>query len=537
MKLKNIKKSILLLVALFLITTGVSYAETFTLPSSDTNTNIFDTNVLSLQDNLQLNDYKVALNTQDSSMSPADLNTSKEWMLSGSLRSRYEWWDWFNPGKVAGGMNYNYPYVGNLARIKLTNERPHADTTVEFSVPALFFLPHNASAPPPQGPLGLGGIYKGVNRGNFTSIFLKQANINFKGTLEKNTNVKLGRFEFFDGLESLTGDTSLDWVKKNRIGQRLIGNFGFTHIQRSFDGFHISHDDPYTNITIVGAKPTYGVFDLSGNREVSDVDFLYTSITPKFNFVRAGLKPIEKRNYDARLFYLLYNDDRSLLKSDNRPLTALRRDTQDILLNTFGGHYLQKVGPVDLLTWGTLQFGDWGKQKQRAFAYTYEAGYQPKNFFMKPWLRIGRERSSGDSNSTDGKHETFFQMLPTPRLYAKTPFFNMMNLKNNFIQLLFRPRDKMAVTLEFHNLRLAEPKDLWYIGGGAFQNSTFGFNGRPSSGKRALANLLDIGFDYKVSKNLDFSFYLGHIIGDGVVRSIYPGRRGNFTYWELTRYF
>ena len=447
------------------------------------------------------------------------------WKINGSIRSRYEWWDWFEPAGAGRKIDNNYPYLGNLARIKAVNEKEKTDTTVEFAIPSLFFLPEDSIAPPPAGPLGLGANYRASNSGNFASIFLKQANLNLKGILEKNTNVRLGRFEFADGAEYFHGDETLDWIKKYRVSHRLIGNFGFTHIQRSFDGFQIVRDDPKSNITIVGAKPTVGVFDLQGHGHLRHVGFLYSSINPKIN-----------KNIDARLFHLLYNDDRVVLKADNRPLDVLKKDALDIFLNTFGGHYIQKIGPFDLLGWGTLQFGDWGKQRQRSFAYDVELGYKPK-VAMKPWLRIGRTRSSGDSNPNDGKHETFFQMLPTPRFYARFPFFNMMNIKDNFISLLFRPREKMTVSLEFHNLRLAEPKDLWYAGGGAFQNNTFGFVGRPSGNKRTLANLFDIGFDYKISKNLDFSFYYGRAIGEGVIRSIYPGRRGNFTYWEVTRYF
>lgn len=491
-----------------------------------------------------MNKYKIALLTISvfffslsdvySQTTPASSSSSTDtiklpqgWKLNGSIRTRYEWWDWFNPGNTPSGMNNNYPFVGNLVRVKATNEKKYTDTTVEFSVPSLFFLPHNALSLPPQGALGLGANYKATNLGNFTSIFLKQANLNLKGILEKNTNIRLGRFEFADGLEYLTGDPTLDWLKKNRIGHRLIGNFGFTHIQRSFDGFQLVRDNDLSNITIVGARPTQGVFDLQGWGHLRDVNFLYTALTPKF----------QNKNIDSRLFYLLYNDDRAVLKSDNRPFALLSKDAHDIFINSFGGHISKKIGPVDLLGWGALQFGDWGKLRHKAFAYDYEIGYQPKEIYMKPWIRIGRTRSSGDSNPKNSEHETFFQFLPTPRLYAKFPFFNMMNLKDTFAQILFHPRDKMTVTLEFHNLRLAEPNDLWYLGGGAFQNASFGYVGRPASGKRTLANLLDIGFDYKISKNLDFSFYYGHAIGEGVIHSIYPGRRGNFTYWELTRYF
>lgn len=64
------------------------------------------------------------------------------------------------------------------------------------------------------------------------------------------------------------------------------------------------------------------------------------------------------------------------------------------------------------------QIGDWGGLTHSAGAGAVEAGYQPK-WKLKPWFRLGYFRSSGDGNPTDGDHNTFFQVLPTLRIYAE----------------------------------------------------------------------------------------------------------------------
>ena len=107
-------------------------------------------------------------------------------------------------------------------------------------------------------------------------------------------------------------------------------------------------------------------------------------------------------------------------------------------------------------------------------------------------LRIGHFYGSGDNNPTDGRHETFFQVLPTPRVYARFPFYDLMNDTDDFAQLWIRPHPRITLRTEFHNLRLSDSHDLWYLGGGAFQQGTFGYTGRPSSNHRALANIVDL---------------------------------------------
>jgi hypothetical protein len=90
-----------------------------------------------------------------------------------------------------------------------------------------------------------------------------------------------------------------------------------------------------------------------------------------------------------------------------------------------------------------------------------------------PWIRGGLNYGSGDRNASDATHGTFFQLLPTPRLYARFPFFNLMNTSDAFGELMLRPSARVTVRTDVHSVRLAEGNDLWYQGGGAFQPATF----------------------------------------------------------------
>jgi hypothetical protein len=162
----------------------------------------------------------------------------------------------------------------------------------------------------------------------------------------------------------------------------------------------------------------------------------------------------------------------------------------------------------------------------------------PAAGFLKPWFRAGYFRSSGDGNATDGAHGTFFQVLPTPRVYARMPYFNLMNNEDAFGELILRPRTALLVRADLHHLRLSSAKDLWYLGGGAFQNKTFGYTGRPSNGNQNLGWLADASVDWTVARRTTVTFYLAGSFGGRVQKAIYPlGNQARYAYLELTQKF
>ena len=90
--------------------------------------------------------------------------------------------------------------------------------------------------------------------------------------------VKIGRFEYFDGLEVKPQDSTLATVIQTRISSRLISNFGFAAVQRTYDGLQLTADSGKNNFTFFGARPTEGVFQVKGMDEL-DVDTYYGAYT------------------------------------------------------------------------------------------------------------------------------------------------------------------------------------------------------------------------------------------------------------------
>jgi Alginate export len=452
--------------------------------------------------------------------------------VTGNLRTRVENWDWFDTTAAEDG----YTFGAMTLRLAIGQSKERFEWLVEGQAPVLFGLPTNAVAPPPQGPLGMGGAYFAANGGRNASAVFKQGFVRFKGILgDTASSLKLGRFEFIDGLETTPDDATLAALKRARVAQRLISSFGFTHVTRSFDGLHYAHQTKASNFTFFAARPTSGAFDLNANKEL-DIDLYYGAFT----------KPLKSKSGagEYRLFTMHYHDGRRVLKSDNRIAALRSADLGKIRMTTFGGNFIGAYktggGRTDVMLWGAGQFGNWGNLDHRAGAIAIEIGYQPGGKIaekIKPWVRGGYFRSTGDGDSTDAMHGTFFlNSLAQP--YARLPFFNLMNNEDSHAALLLKPHPKLGLRTEIHYLRLSSARDLWYVGPGAFQNRTFGFSGQPSLGGKSLGTLADVSVDYTVSSRTLFSFYVGGVRGGSVMSKIHPlGGNARFAYFELAQRF
>lgn len=454
-----------------------------------------------------------------------------------SLRTRYERWSWFEPAATAApGTDHSYGYGAALlkAGLRLDNRR-WFDAALEFQGTALLGLPDNARGPAPIGEMGGGASHFTPHaEENDARVFLNQAFVTFKRP--GHGSVKLGRFDYMDGTESPTGDPTIEWIRRARVAGRLIANFGFSHVQRTFDGVQAARDGKSLNLTLFAAHPRQGGFELDGWKDMSEVDIAAATLTLKPALLGGGA--------EARLFAMYYGDRRdpadSVFKVDNRSAAVRNLDSADISMPMLGGHYIRRGalghGQWDGTLWGVYQFGSWGALDHRAWALAVEAGYQFSTTPWTPWIRAGYNRSSGDDEPDDGTHATFHQVLTTVRPFAQFPFFNLMNNEDLFGQLLLRRvPGKLLFKLDVHRLRLAEENDLWYSGSGAFQRrGSFGFGGRPSGGGRSLATVADFAVDYTPRPWCNLYGYLGQAWGGDVIRGIYDGDGATLAYLEMT---
>ena len=133
-------------------------------------------------------------------------------------RGRFNAWQWFDvPGSTS-----TYTYTGSLLRVGISQRVSHWDWRLEMSQPAVLSLPTNAvSANAAQGQLGLGGTYFAANGNNAdpAAVFFKLGWVRYHFD-RPDTNLRVGRFEFFDGEETHPKNPMIAWLQANRASSR-----------------------------------------------------------------------------------------------------------------------------------------------------------------------------------------------------------------------------------------------------------------------------------------------------------------------------
>lgn len=472
-----------------------------------------------------------AVSDADAQLPVVDVSKPTPVTVSVWDRQRMNTTQWFSATPNAAV----YGHVDSLLRIALQQRLKRIDWAAEIAQNSELWLPGDAVSPvAAQGQLGLGGSYYSSNGNNRfpAAASFKEGWLRYHFRHDTDT-LRVGRFEFADGTEMKPADPQLQWLQANRVSQRLIGSFGFSNGQRSLDGVELKVNRGQWDVTAMGARAVQGVFNMNANPELNtDVQYL------AYSRFAANKKVL------LRGFAIGYHDGRTgALKVDGRSQALRAADHGNIRIGTYGASAIAAVPvskslTVDGLFWGVLQNGRWGVQEHRAGAIALEGGVKFATVKSTPWLRGGYLRTSGDTNPNDATHGTYFQVLPTPRNYARFPFFNMMNSTEAFVQLMDKPTAKIDIRSDLHFLRMTSGKDLWYLGGGPFDRTSFGYTGRPANGFTSFAKLYDVSVDYQLTKQVVLTAYYAHVWGGDVVRAIYPAdTHAQFGFLEMNYRF
>lgn len=448
----------------------------------------------------------------------------------GKDRLRYEAWDYFR-----STTDNHYDFFANQLRLgaKWVNEYFNGNITWQYT--QMQNLPTHTSAG-----AGSGALYYSNSLGRDSyGEFIKYLNLEVKDIWHLGLTETLGRFNYSSGNEMKSEDKKVDWLKSQRISERLIGGFEYSHYGRSFDGAKAIYANDWTQVEIAGFSPTQGGFEEMAQRDISNIKIIAVEANIKKDKWIPGM--------EGNFFYYGYDDHRVIAAATTRFDNTGRKinagGESDMEIHTFGGHLVgsYKIGPGtwDILGWGAFQTGSWYELDQQSYAFAAETGYQFTESTWKPWLRAGLDYGSGDHNSLDGKHETFFQMLPTGRLYSSSILYNMMNNQDWFVSLILKPLDSLTLRPEYHHLNLSQSNDRWYLGSGAMHtNVADDYSARSSNGASNLGQLLDIGVSWIVKPDMTINAYYGHFFGGDVVRDFYSKRQANdMGYVELVLNF
>lgn len=442
--------------------------------------------------------------------------------------TRVESWSFFEPrAGILSALDQpvgepDYTFIGDRAGLGANVAGERFDLAGAFNYVRLENLPTDAIGP---GGLGSGAFYFAATGVRYSyQLYLSELTVRIKSR-DRGRSLTMGRMPFSSGVRHRPRDytVTLDRLTRERLASRLIGNFEWSFYQRRFDGARFDVDDGPWQHTAAAFVPTQGGFEESTNLSMPKVQIGVGSTTHT-----SGLA-------ESQAFAYLYRDRRrgNFAVVDN---TASRDRPVDITIATLGGSHARMrrthAGAIDLVAWGALQLGDWYGVPHRAGSAAIEAGHQWTDAPLRPWLRAGYLWSSGDADPRDGRHGTFFQMLPSSRQYALSSVYAQMNLRDAFLQAWIEPR-RFSARIEVHRVALASGRDLWYQGSGATasRDRFFGFSGRAAGGERSLGTVLEGTLDVPIRKHWSVNAYAGTIWGGNVVARMFTGTR--LTCWSI----
>ena len=444
-------------------------------------------------------------------------------MVTGTVSNvtRVESWSYFQPAGDDPELNGNpnYTFVGDRAELGVSVKGARFDLSGAFNYVRLENLPTDAIGP---GGLGSGAFYFAATGLSYSyQLYLGELTARIKSA-DQRTALTIGRMPFSSGGEVRTGSFSLQNLKAERLHSRLIGDFEWSYYQRRFDGARLDVDRPHWHFNLAAFVPTQGGYEESTNLSMPKVQ------------AAAGSYTLKSSNVEWQGFGYWYRDRRGEHAVVDNTFSTDR--PVDVTIGTIGGSYARvlprRTGEYDLVAWIAAQTGDWYGQSHRAGSVAIEAGHRWTRVPARPWLRGGYLWASGDSDSEDDRHATFFQMLPSSRKYALSSTYAQMNLRDAFAQLSIEPR-RFKARIEVHALHLASGADLWYQGSGATASHGryFGFSGRGAEGNTSLGTVIEGAVDVPIVRHWSINAYAGTISAGDVVQQWFTSKR--LVFWSV----
>ena len=281
-------------------------------------------------------------------------------------RVRGEFVDWFATPPNGTNSTFRYNFLGNKFQLGLRAKRDPYEFFVQFQDTTVANIPRHG--------VGFGATYFANTRSTLQNGAILR---NAWGSTRvlfgvPGLFIKAGRQLYSSAMEAPPKDPNLSWLQANRLSQRLIGPFDWTHTGRSQDGGQVGYDAETWNATVFGFRPTEGGYEVDANREL-DVNLIGAVLSKK---------EVEWLGTTVgQLSYYYHDDFRGLVYVDNRPPAALAADKgRSANVHTIGANLVHVLplgaGEMDGLTYGYGQLGNWQSLTQRAWAYGVEAGYR-----------------------------------------------------------------------------------------------------------------------------------------------------------------
>jgi len=433
-----------------------------------------------------------------------------QWDFGGSLRTRLEIKDGFGiPGQVNSvdfrdNVDTSNHYL--LERLRYRAGYTHKWFSVLAEGRSSFAQsderPAYLAAPLPAQTVNRDGLGPESDR-----VDLHQAFIMVGNHKEFPLSAKIGRQELSYGEE------------------RLVGAFAWNNIGRVFDAAKLRWQNPWFGVDFFTSRvviPEDGVFNVSNDYDL-------------FSGFYATSMKVPKNILDV--YFFARNSSIQAISAEPSPQFP-QPSSRDIY--TLGFRLKSKPGEIgkwDYSLESAYQFGNFqdrrigGAAAPRLDHSAYMAVAQIGYTFIDAWAtpRIGLEYAygSGDSNPTDGDHETFENLFPTNHKFygymdISSSLQNIQNLRGIF-QL--KPHPRVSLAVEGHGFWLADTSDNFYNKAGAPRGgvattpgTAYGVNPGYSS---FVGTEVDIIAGWAVTRHSQLEVGYGHFFrGDYIEQSL-----------------
>lgn len=314
--------------------------------------------------------------------------------------------------------------------------------------------------------------------------------------------------------------------------ERLIGNADFNNVPRSFDAIKLRYETSGCWIDAFVSQPVIPRDDKFNTSNEHDI----------FSGIYASTKKLLPKN-ETQIYFLSRNTD---VDSPTFVTKALVRLPTARDIYTLGGRI--KSLPGEFHGWdydmeAAYQFGRFkraatGKSlDQEAFATHVAGGYTWSKTFGAPRVGLEYNFASGDSDATDGKHETFDNLFPTNhKHYGYMDFVSWQNIHDLRFTSSIKPLPKLTLTGDVHGFLLADTHDFFYNVGGAPRNA--GGYGIKSTAGNYVGTEIDFIATYAVKPYAILQGGYGHFFLGDYVKDSLNGTGGakdaNWVYAQVT---
>lgn len=310
--------------------------------------------------------------------------------------------------------------------------------------------------------------------------------------------------------------------------ERLVGAFAWNNIGRVFDTAKLRWQTPW-----FAAEAFTGKMVLPDDR-----NFNVWNDYNVFSGLYVTTKEIPKTLTD--IYFFARNDGVGSAAANPgafAPFQVAAPVARDIYtVGTRIRSATNELGNFDYTVEGAYQFGNWkaaangARLDHRAFAVAANVGYTFADTFGTPRLALEYAFGSGDSNSADGKHETFDQLYPTGHKFeGYMDFASWQNVHDIRSIFQIKPHPQVSLAVEGHLFWLADTADNFYNKGGvargAGATAGTGF-GRNPTYSPFVGSEIDVVAGYAATKYLSFEGGYGHFFAGSYINSTWRNAGG-----------